>query len=1400
MTTPTFDLNSLIELTDALRLAGYDIGTQQYIAAQNLLTALAANEQLPSDPRELRTWLAPILCSSPREQDSFYRQFDAWVANHPDVDQRKDVIGPDPPYRKRADSESKSKWFRLAGQPRTQIAAAILAVILVGGLYLWRRTPGPRPTKTLAGTIVDFDTSETLPSALISFGEQNLISDTNGQFSITYHPEELPQNLVIAREQYESETIPIAADTASPLTIQLQKPLPPPPPPVSTPSSSTTPKPRPTPLPTPVASIEPIPLLEPPPTPNVKRDYLPALKWVSYGAAMFALLLVGGWSLWKLRLSRALLQKLRSGIQPRLNEIVVKGAESQLFQGQSFRRTIQELRRHRQRGASDLDAQQTVMRTVRNGGLFTPSYGSRQTLPEYLILIDRASFRDQQARLEEEIVRRLVQDNVFVDTYYFQGDPRLCRKQEITAPYLSLQEMAALHPDHHLVIFTDGATFMNPLTGKPERWIEMFSAWNKRALLTPESPAHWGYRERALAESDLIILPATIDGLAALTEVLSNDKAPALTPNRMARPFPSMLRERPKRWLESHEPQAEDAHWLDDELKLFLGRKGYYWLSACAIYPSLYWDLTLYLGFKLFDDRAEIEDRLLSLVRLPWFRHGNIPDWLRLKLISSLSTQQEKAVRRALEQLFVTVLDRPAHGLRLEIASKEGHPEGSLQRLRQGFKNWKKKKSLWQFFKTEPPHSPLRDYVFLTFMSGRRPKKLAVSIPSTLRRALFPDGQAALGLRTVSALVLVTFLAASVFFISHTFARQPPPTSPPARSPYSQMSPNEQRAFVRERGMQLSQMLGPNSYEFSDGAIDSIKPYVDYYANRVGNDSRELWNEDLRFLLARASQQYAPTIIQAFRKRGVSSIVGLYIPMAYTEYLDHPSDNAAEASGLFQFTAANATDHGVDPRDRNDAAKMAALAAGYMSSAAYNLGKDARGMSLAILSYERGIHQVLLDQEQFLKDPKFDGTYWYLQAHASQLDAKFQNEDIRYVPKVFAAAIVGENPQSFGLLMNPLSSYSAVEPEAAISQQIADLIAKLKGPQRRSASDQLVQLYQQNKAVVVERLIDALLDGGPDSYRINLYVARTLGSIQPKWEGTSDQLAKVQALKASKDYQDPTFKYWVDRTISAYTETPKVSTSPSPSPTRPPTPTPSGSPTPNILGSVYLSASPSTVPVGARVTFTARTNSRDPNIWYRFVFGDGQSTNWQQGSQTQYTYLKAGSYTARAEARRAQMGSVPTTVSSQYIRIQVQGDQGLGVIPNLIGKSEAEVRGMFNPKMEFSLGAVTYKEDSNHSVETVIYQHPAPATRAANGTKIDIVIARAQPGNFGKHPDSSGTQLVKVPNVIGMVFEEASRSLRAAGLTPITKLGKPSSQSPILKQYPAPGKSVQKGSTVDLYY
>ena len=70
---------ALINFIEQLRFAGYNIGAAQHIAAQDLLLTLAAQGKLPSELTELREFLAPILCHSPKEQTEFETHFNKWV-------------------------------------------------------------------------------------------------------------------------------------------------------------------------------------------------------------------------------------------------------------------------------------------------------------------------------------------------------------------------------------------------------------------------------------------------------------------------------------------------------------------------------------------------------------------------------------------------------------------------------------------------------------------------------------------------------------------------------------------------------------------------------------------------------------------------------------------------------------------------------------------------------------------------------------------------------------------------------------------------------------------------------------------------------------------------------------------------------------------------------------------------------------------------------------------------------------------------------------------------------------------------------------------------------------------------------------------------------------------------
>jgi TonB family protein len=1034
------DLEELIDLIEELRLAGYNIGAQQYSAAQNLLLALATRGRLPAEPHGLVTLLAPILCSAPKEQENFYRHFADWLARHPHLT-RSGPQPAQPEATKHAAEQSAPPTFmrrlqamtaRLRQRPKAFMAGVAAIILLLTSAVLLRSMPQTlpdisAPEQPLNGHVLG-EQGEAVQGARVDFAGQTATSGTRGEFSLTYKPEQATAQLAVSHPDYEANSVTYDQAAAllnhtAPRLIQLRQ------------RTSAPPLPSPAPVDHPVFTPTPPPTPTPTPPPTAYEKYY---SWLRAAAVGLPLLMFLGWWLARWYRRRMLLQKLPSARRPLLERIVVRGAAERLYQGQTFRRTVQELRRHRQRGARELDAHVTVQATARKGGLFTPFYGARKTLPEYLILLDRASLRDQQARLEEELIKRLTEENVFVDLYYFQGEPRLCRKQEQGAPYLTLPDLAALHPEHHLLIFSDGASFINQFTGAPERWLEQFGPWPRRALLTPESPADWHYREWLLAELDFIVLPADRVGLAALGEAINTGAPPKL--DGRASPYPELLRERPRRWLERHAPRPVVAARLDEELRRFLGAEGYYWLCACAVYPALHWNLTLYFGQRLLANRDEIETQLLALVRLPWFRYGQMPDWLRLRLISALTPQQEQSVRRALEELLTSALEHPTAGLPLDIAppTAASEPHGLrkfLHALAERLRRWRQQRNLRTLLRAEPPPSPLRDYVFLSFMS-RRTHRLSVNVPETLRRLLYPQGQPVLGLRPASALTLAALLSLVGFAALTKFQSQQnpvvvtpsgptpvPPTTPTPIKLYTQMSPTAQQDFVAQQTQRISQMLGagaPMQGVPTEGQR-AIKQYVDAYAARVNNNSTQPLAEDLRYVYARATQS-APIITQAFKERDVPPVMGLYIAMICSEY-QACTATPPSGRGLFNLVAATMKKYGADPTERCDAVKSAAVAAAYLKDSRNEFGRNASSTPLVLLSFSIGTNTV----RKYLDDIANVSTtpdFWTLYVNRDLLDQVFQQNASNYVPRFFAAAIIGENPQVFGLPTQPLSSYT----------------------------------------------------------------------------------------------------------------------------------------------------------------------------------------------------------------------------------------------------------------------------------------------------------------------------------------------------------------------------------------
>ncbi|MTJ10199.1 formylglycine-generating enzyme family protein [Anabaena sp. UHCC 0204] len=146
-------------------------------------------------------------------------------------------------------------------------------------------------------------------------------------------------------------------------------------------------------------------------------------------------------------------------------------------------------------------------------------------------------------------------------------------------------------------------------------------------------------------------------------------------------------------------------------LRRYLGDDSFYWFCACAVFPELQWNITIYLGnvLKTKAGKSLLEVcSLNNLARLPWFRSGYIPDWLRVDLIKQLTEEQEQEIRNVLKNLLNQVNETSGNWLKLLIAKTS--------------------------IKTISEDSPLQDYLFLDFMT--KPSLLDLKVPEKFNQLL----------------------------------------------------------------------------------------------------------------------------------------------------------------------------------------------------------------------------------------------------------------------------------------------------------------------------------------------------------------------------------------------------------------------------------------------------------------------------------------------------------------------------------------------------------------------------------------------------------------------------------------------------------------------------------------
>lgn len=240
---------------------------------------------------------------------------------------------------------------------------------------------------------------------------------------------------------------------------------------------------------------------------------------------------------------------------------------------------------------------------------------------------------------------------------------------------------------------------------------------------------------------------------------------------------------------------------------------------------------------------------------------------------------------------------------------------------------------------------------------------------------------------------------------------------------YEDMSRAERLAFVGEQARRIAREISGNEYEFTPAFEVDIQKAVTRYAQRIGISRGDRPGKtDLRVVLETGRAQ-APRLIAAFSARNVSPLIGLYLPWIESEYVNIQSPNTMGAVGMFQFLPKTGEHYGLSAQDLLDVDKSADAAARYITDSLATFKGDPMKEALAVLAYNRGAQRTARDLIVLLTDQNRQCSICALTADRSKLDETFRSESVFYVPLFFAAAIIGENPQAFGLQMQPLSSH-----------------------------------------------------------------------------------------------------------------------------------------------------------------------------------------------------------------------------------------------------------------------------------------------------------------------------------------------------------------------------------------
>lgn len=468
-------------------------------------------------------------------------------------------------------------------------------------------------------------------------------------------------------------------------------------------------------------------------------------------------LLQGNWNPWQLLGFVAVLTALwwvwrlanRSHTDaPETMSLVVRNpALHSPFEAPRYRRALLAFTRGRMVASSELDILASVHATALNGGSFSPVHGTVRRPGSLVALVHQPRVEDHQARLYHSLLDSLAWRGTSVDQYVFETTPLRARRKAVNARRENIAVLAERHTDEVLLLCCEATVLFDIFSGELSPWVDDLHAWNQKILLVPQR--RWNDFEALLEETGWLIGDMEASSLEAVACVLAGE--PARPPRTGPAPYPSIIEERGDAWGDRAAPGSSTEVLLIEQLKAYLGDGEFKVLCACAGYPGVSWEMTRYWCRTLLalDKRLPC---LIALARLPWFRTGRMPDWLRWLLLEQLTPQERRRINRALRALLSSHGDAANTDFQLSIALPSSNPVRLLLEVAKRVAGLVAP-GLTRYSRTEM----VNDYVTLVLLFGAAAKLVDVRVPddvAILIRRREEKQRAARRRRTIRAMVI----------------------------------------------------------------------------------------------------------------------------------------------------------------------------------------------------------------------------------------------------------------------------------------------------------------------------------------------------------------------------------------------------------------------------------------------------------------------------------------------------------------------------------------------------------------------------------------------------------------------------------------------------------------------